>query len=338
VPTLTLRRLVAGLLVLPLAAACTDQPLLPVPVDTAPPAMSQLDCSVDLRAGSMSCAPTPVAGGALLNRIIGGQEVYVRLASTQTGWLPGNVQFATTVTVQNLLQQSLGTDGAFASGVQVFFHSGPTVTGGTGSVEVANADGTEMFLGAPAPYFFYDQALEPYQVSAPRTWVFDVGGAVTSFRFSVYVSAKLPDNEGALLDRVWDGSASGAWETGDNWAGGVVPDSASTVAIPADSLFGGAHPVLAGDVELTHLRVGLASTLDLSGHRLTAWGNVDATGAIEDGLLRLGGSGVVVNGTLPSVRVTGSARLQGSVRANGPVSISDGSLNLAGSPLSIQIP
>lgn len=335
----TLRRAAAAVLLLPLIAACSDQPLVPAPTDDAPAGMAKLDCYVDLRAGSTTCGASPASGGALMNRIMGGQEVYLRLASTGSGWLPGNVQFASTVTVENLMRQTFGSDGVTATGLKVFFHTGPVVTGGSGSVEVANADGTEMFLDAPVPYFLYHEALAPYQVSSPRTWIFDVTGPVTSFRFSVYVSGAMPDESGEMLDAVWDGSGGTAWALGDNWTNGMVPDSASTVAIPADSMLSGAPmPVLGAHAEVTHLRVGHLSILDLDGFALTAWGNVDATGTIRNGTLRLGGTGVVVNGTLPSVRVTGSARLQGSVRASGAVSIADGSLNLAGSALSIQVP
>jgi hypothetical protein len=318
-----------------LFASCTDQPLAPViapPTDGA--SSGRIACDVDVRAGSLSCAPAASTGGASLDRIVGGQETYLRLASSGAQYDAGTEQFRIDVTVQNLMLQTIGTpDGVTVEGSKVFFETGPT-----NGVAVANATGYEMFLGAPAPYFLYPQMLDPYEISAPETWVFDVPSGATSFKFVVYVSTSMQDESGPMLDRVWDGSEGSAWALDANWAGGVAPDSASTVAIPADSLFTGAMPVLAADAQVTNLRVGLASTLDLGGHALTAWGNVDAPGAIENGLLRIGGTGALIGGTLPSVRVTGSAKLQRAVRTTGAMAVSDGSLHIADRPLSIQIP
>jgi hypothetical protein len=341
VPRTTRLPRAAAAIVLPLAAACTDQPLAPVPAPAGEPAaMAQLECTVQVRAATLACAPAAPIGGALLDRIIGGQESYVRLATTRAAYDAGLQRFEAVVTVQNLLRQSMGTpDGATVEGVRVFFHTGPVVTSGSGVVAVHNADGTDLFLSGATPYFLYPEILAPYQISAPRGWEFDVPATVNAFRFTVYLSTPLADPDGALLDRVWTGAGGSAWEAAGSWSGGEAPNPASTVAIPADSLLGGApHPVLAGDAEVTHLRVGSGSILLLDGHTLTAWGNVDAAGAVAGGTLRLAGTRVVVGGALPALRVTGSARLQRPVVAGGAVSISDGSLGIADVPLSIQIP
>jgi hypothetical protein len=332
----SLRAPLAASTLLLLAAACTDQPLAPLrpPPADGDGAMRSLECTVDVRAGTMSCVAA-ASGGPALDRIVGGQERYLRLASSGARYDAGTQEFHIDVTVQNLTVQTMGTpDGATVQGMKVFFATGPT-----NGVLVANATGTDLFLGGPAPYFLYPEMLEPYRTSAPLTWIFDVSSGASSFTFGVYVSTPMTDEAGPMLDAVWDGSDGSAWELGGNWSDGAAPDSASTVAVPADSLLGGApHPVLAADAQVTHLRVGHLSTIDLAGHTLTAWGNVDAPGAIENGRVRIGGSGVVVSGTLPSVRVTGSARLQTAVRATGAVSIADGSVSVADLPLSIQIP
>jgi hypothetical protein len=335
VNTPTLSRVLAALLALPLAAACTDQPLVPAPADDPAAGMARVECTVDVRAGTLRCAQAASTGGASLDRIVGGQETYLRLASSGAQYDGGTEEFRIDVTVQNLTMQTIGTpDGVTVEGMKVFFATGPT-----NGVLVANATGTDLFLGGPAPYFLYPQMLEPYEISDAATWVFDVSSGASSFSFTVYVSTPMTDESGPMLDAVWDGSEGSAWEVGGNWTDGVAPDSASTVAVPVDSLLGGApHPVLAADAQVTNVRVGYLSTIDLAGYTLTAWGNVDAPGAIQNGTLRMGGTGALVGGTLPSLRVTGSARLQSAVRTTGAVSIQDGSLNVADRPLSIQIP
>ncbi len=74
------------------------------------------------------------------------------------------------VSVQNLLDQPIGTDGTSANGVRVFFVSGPTTTEGTGMVEVLadsvgafTAAGTRSTSSTPS-------VIEPREVSAPQSW------------------------------------------------------------------------------------------------------------------------------------------------------------------------
>jgi hypothetical protein len=154
----------------------------------------------------------------------------------------------------------------------------------------------------------------------------------------VYVSAPVVDESASLLDKVWTGSVSSDWSVAGNWAGGVVPDSASTVSIPADSLLAShVSPVLTGSVFFTNLRVGFGSTLGLAGFTATAYGNVDAVGAISGGTLRMAGSGVLAGGSLSAVEVTGSAKLQRAVVASGAVSVT-GSLSVKDQALNISIP
>jgi hypothetical protein len=138
---------------------------------------------------------------------------------------------------------------------------------------------------------------------------------------------------------VWKGTASSSFEDGANWAKGVAPDSASVVAIPADSLLAShTQPTLGADARLTHLRVGYGSSLGLNGFTLTAWGNVDAVGAMTDGTLWLRGSDALLGGTVDALRVTGSAKLQRSTAATGAVSVSEGTLTVTDRVLSVHVP
>jgi alpha-tubulin suppressor-like RCC1 family protein len=191
----------AALLLVSLAA-CVDQPTAGAPAAEPPAAqgvLAQLSCTADVAVGTVSCAPSQqgaTAGGARYTVVtVGGQHHYVRLANSGTVYDAVAGTFSTTVTVQNLLLAALGTaDGAtaHASGVRVFFASGPT-----NGVTVANATGQAIFLNSNADYFQYsgadlgDGILISDETSAGKVWTFNTNGAST-FAFSVYVQAEAP--------------------------------------------------------------------------------------------------------------------------------------------------
>jgi hypothetical protein len=180
-----------------LLGACADHPTIAEELDPPPPPAGAvlIECHVDVSAAHMRCAPpTPGLGGVSADLILGGQGTYVLLWNGAIT-IDGN-DFSTPVTVVNYTAQAMGTpDGTTVSprGVRVFFASGPT-----NGVEVANADGEEMYTGPDQPYFQYDGILEPYESTDERTWSFALNGA-TSFSFSVYVVAEVPSETGMLL-------------------------------------------------------------------------------------------------------------------------------------------
>lgn len=178
------------------ATACADRNPAALPDDPRqpPPAAAVLACSADMRAGTVQCVPqgasTPSGVSAL---ILGGQGTNVRLRSSGTSY-DGTSVFRTDVSVENLAAQALGTvDGVTPSpeGVRVFFESGPNVTGGTGTVSVANADGQAAFTRAEQPYFRYAGILAPGDTTPAREWRFTVPSTVTSFSFTLYVAASV---------------------------------------------------------------------------------------------------------------------------------------------------
>jgi hypothetical protein len=125
---------------------------------------------------------------------IGGQNVYVRLASSNASYNSGTGIFSVDVTVQNLMNEAMGTpDGVVpdADGIQVFFHVDPVATGGSGQVTVANADGTGFFTGGDQAYFRYSEILDKDEVSASHPWQFSMPATVTSFRFSVMIETDM---------------------------------------------------------------------------------------------------------------------------------------------------
>ena len=184
--------------VLALAAsgvACNDR------ITSAPPRVIRpsdlvVTCQADVGARTISCAQssaTAIGGktsGFSADLIVGGQNTNVLLKSSNVSYDATAQIFRADVTVQNLMTPTLGTsDGNTASGVKVFFHSGPSVVSGSGAVTVANADGVGTFTGTNQPYFLYNQMLPTGQVSAARTWQWAVPTTVGQFTFDVLVDA-----------------------------------------------------------------------------------------------------------------------------------------------------
>ena len=178
-----------------LAAACDDRspsvsPRIPGPSDQI------VTCRVDVGARSISCGESnaPVTGwnasGFSADLIVGGQNTNVLLKSTNVSYDATVQIFQADVTVQNLMTPTLGTaDGNTVSGVKVFFHAGPNVVSGSGTVTLANADGSDTFTGTNQPYFLYAEMLPTGIVSAAKTWQWAVPTTVGSFTFQVLVNA-----------------------------------------------------------------------------------------------------------------------------------------------------
>lgn len=333
----------SGLLVLLplLAAACTDMPTAPTPQDVPRVGIPALQCMVDVQGGEMSCTTpdaTRQSQAIAANRILGGQDVYVRLSSSGNEYDSGSDVFKIDVTLQNLLSEPLGTsDGVTVSGVQVFFPDQPAVIAGEGEVTLINAF-TGFITGPNQSYFLYNEILDPYEISDAQPWRFSVPGTVERFTFTVYVNGAQDDESQPLLDDVWKGSTSTDWAVGSNWRGGTVPDSSRTAVVPAASTLPGAFmPTLSAASAVSHLRVATGSSLSLGGYQLTAWGNVDVLGTIATGTLRMRGSTALLRGTVPNLVTAGKVTLQGTTQVNGAVTIpSGGSITLTNyAPLKI---
>src|SRR5690349_4073691 len=178
-----------------LGVACHDH------IPTAPhrvtgPSDQIVTCQANVGARTVSCGASgaPVGSattsGFAADRIVGGQNTNLLLKSTNVSYDATAQIFQADVTVQNLMTPTLGTaDGNTVSGVKVFFHAGPNVVSGSGTVTVANADGTDTFTGTNQPFFLYSEMLPTGKTSAAKTWQWAVPTTVTSFTFQVLVSA-----------------------------------------------------------------------------------------------------------------------------------------------------
>jgi hypothetical protein len=193
------------------AAACGDRadPVsAPPPAAAAPRApalLAAVQCTADRRAATLRCGEGTLPASARGYIIVGGQHQYVDLASANVAYDAGTGAFTFDVTVQNLIPQPLGTtDGTTPdpAGVRVIFHSGPTATGGTGTVGVV-PDGVGTFTAAGQPYYQYagnglggDGILSQNETSSARTWTLTMPSTVTASTFQLYVVAEVPHPNG----------------------------------------------------------------------------------------------------------------------------------------------
>lgn len=191
-----------------LAAACTDLGTGAVPESPRAPSVPpgsfrvELRCTADVAAARLACGGEEAPGGPVRNLIVGGQNVYVRMASSNAGYNPSDSLFSVTVSVQNLMAQPFGTpDGMTDTGLRVFFSSPPTALAGSGNVAVHNADGADFFLAADQPFFGFAGPLYPGVESEAEVWQFKMDPEVTRFVFSVLVQGELPHEESLLLFR-----------------------------------------------------------------------------------------------------------------------------------------
>ena len=218
------RSMRASLALLPAAAlllgACSEptspatEPEVPG-VDAPSGVLQAVDCTASVRTASVTCRAAGSGIGGASATIIGGQGTYVRLTSSNLTYTALDSLFAFDVTVTNLLNEAIGTvDGITLDslGVRVFFHEGPTVTAGTGTITVFNADGTRDFLTSGRPYFQYNQVLAKNAVSSVKRWQLKVPSTVESFTFTLFVSTEtqrlvvinemMPNPAGTVQDSV----------------------------------------------------------------------------------------------------------------------------------------
>jgi len=158
------------------------------------------ECKANVRQQKVECGAPASIPGLSPDLIVGGQNQYVTLASTNVNY--DGAQFTFDATVRNLIPQPMGTTDADTKapapgGVKVFLLDPPAVTDGSGSITVVS-DGTSTFTNADQHYYQYNTVLDQYEVSSARTWRFDMPGTVNTFSFRVLVSAPVPYPDGYI--------------------------------------------------------------------------------------------------------------------------------------------
>jgi hypothetical protein len=219
--------------------------------------------------------------------IVGGQGQFVQLTSTNVSYDAGTQIFQADITVQNLIGQALGTpDGSTVTGVKVFFHEGPIVTAGTGTVAVANPDGFGTFTGSNQAYHEYDEILvaggapppTSGATSQPKTWQFSASPNI-SFEFSVFVEADVEHPDGWVevapaiaeiaVDQVLSVSAVVRDVVGRAVSGQTVTWSSDDEAVATvDPTTGLVTGVAAGTTTITATSGSVSGTMEITVHDL----------------------------------------------------------------------
>lgn len=234
------------------AAAGRDVSRFPVGKELPAGAVAVVECAGSLRTATVSCGEPGSAANGRRDLIVGGQNVNVKLTSANIQKIaPDTFQF--TVTVQNLLAQAMAVDSGTGTpnpnGVRVFFASGPNVTGGSGTITVANPDGMGTFLAANQNYFQYatgdlgDGVLAPQEISSQRTWKLQYTGE-PDFSFLLFLSTPVqfpagwvdiyppnnhpPSPTAVYADTVQAGTTLQLQDTIRNGFGGVIPGPTPT--------------------------------------------------------------------------------------------------------------
>jgi hypothetical protein len=227
--------------------ACTDSAptgLVDVQLVDRPDANVAVSCTGSRVTKTVSCGEELPAG--LGAGIIGGQNTYVKITTSNVSYDSGTQTFRFDATIQNLLNESIGTPagGVVAPmGTMVFFTSGPTVTGGSGVITVGNADGTATFTGPSQPYFTYTGILGKDEVSPAKTWELSMPTSVTGFAFNLLiqteVAPKLVINEMYVNPGGLISDANGEWV--EIYNAGSLPVQMEGLVI-ADSAASGRRP------------------------------------------------------------------------------------------------
>jgi Bacterial Ig-like domain (group 2) len=269
----------AALLVALAAAACTDRsptgapPREEEPIGPVEPAttVAALTCSVAVESGAVACVPAVPRTGDAGGLIVGNQGVHVQLTSSNVSYDAGTGQFSFDATLQNLIEQPLGTtDGTTPDpgGINIYFNDLPTVTEGTGTAAVI-PDGFGFFTAAAQPFFSYPYLLEQTDVSLAETWTFVVQPTVTRFVFTVYVSAPVEYPTGYItLDGELPGASYGPLHPSAPHALTAVVKNAVGAAVPGTVTFGTADPSCAqvnGTGTVTGVRAGSCAVTATSG-------------------------------------------------------------------------
>lgn len=160
-------------------------------------------CTVDVRAGTVSCSEVVSGGAGAQNLILGDPFVTFVTNFTFSEDNSANEDTATyTVRIRNAAQQPLGTlDGTTLApgGIRLFFITPPTVkaaTPGPTAIRLETPDGTATFTNqngsltyANRPYFQYNEVLAPADTTAARSMQFIYSSNVTTFSYAYRVSA-----------------------------------------------------------------------------------------------------------------------------------------------------
>jgi hypothetical protein len=182
-----------------LSAACADitsaPPSVQAPVEgtvSHQKLLGTVTCRVDVAAQATRCGEPVAPGGPRQTRVLL-NSFFTVLTSNQ---FTNNGQTTFFNAVRNDLGQSIGTNTGLDVDTVYAFISGISVTGGSGTVTVNNADGTATFTASNQPFWKWRQTIEPGDDTGTSVWTFNVPNTVTSWTYTVGLSAPIAHPDG----------------------------------------------------------------------------------------------------------------------------------------------
>ena len=250
------------------AGACSDQSITSSVKPVDPPTPTANNTAGMLRGtvredGTVvleSLDPAIQVGDGASGAIYGNQNVTAKVTTSNFSLVTSNgtKTWKFTLAVHNLLNYPVGAiDGSATPydtvGVFVFFPTAPSVVSPANSgatVNVLNTQGTANFSGINQKYYWYHDRLAAKGLAGDSTknnptWTFTAPSTVTSFRFSVLLSAPWPrgmqaqDTSWAVayspsVDLLPDVNASPRWKRIGVYYGGSYSTSSQGLSMSLD--------------------------------------------------------------------------------------------------------
>ncbi len=266
---------------------------------------------INYNPGTFTATTLEISGGKVTNNSAGSDGISAtKLTVTDSSEFSGKIKVGD-FSFENAGGKTLTVDGAI------------TVTGnltltGTDKDSKLSVSGSGSF------------DLSAAQTGGKFLEISESGPTITTFTYTAYNStvsgASAPDGWILISDFIWTGVTSKEWNIESNWSSGQIPESDSTVIIPAGC---SNYPELSDDTKIAKLTVKngasvttnnatltISDTTDLSG---TLTGNFMATkGFIASGTLTLASGSF--SGTMTSLAATltlSGAKITGDVDASG---------------------
>jgi hypothetical protein len=158
--------------------------------------LGTITCRVDVATQTQKCGDFAPAGGISQTRVIYGGSLFALVVGAS--WHDSGLQVDNKfIQIQNNLGQDIGTHNGIQSDSIRAFLTNLATTGGTGIVSANNHTGTGTFTASNQPYWEYREIVSAGGgQSSSLIWVFNVPNTVTSYTYTVALSAPIAHPNG----------------------------------------------------------------------------------------------------------------------------------------------
>jgi hypothetical protein len=272
-----------------------------------------VQCVASVKARTVSCG-APQTPGGIRALTMGGQHQYVELTSSnvQSVLNGSNYDYTFDVTLKNLIPQALGTqDGVTqdVDSIRVLFASGPTVTHGSGMIDVMDA-GTATITATNQYFYGYSGPLQPGATTAPHHWHLQVPSTVDSMGFTLYVDGKVPFPNGWVDIYPPSHAPSPTLVPVDTVVAGATLQLVDTVRTPVGNPVPG-QPVKWASVDTSVAKVDSLTGLVTAGHiagvdTVVATSTSGRTGRVRIVVVAGGAASMSISSTNPQTGTAGA--------------------------------